>query len=103
MHGALSPIMPCHIIMFNSPPHTHTHPTHPCDCLARLVAVGRDAVTKDLGLEAAGVAFNASSGKIAAVDEQTNVPHIYAIGDVLESRQASCVHMPAACMCPAIS
>lgn len=26
-------------------------------------------------------------GKINAVDEQTNVPHIFAIGDVLEARQ----------------
>lgn len=53
-----------------------------------LVAVGREAVTKDLGLEAAGVTYDAAgSGKIPVTDEQTNVPHIYAIGDVLESRQ----------------
>ena len=52
-----------------------------------LLAVGRYALTRDLGLESAGVTVNAKTGKIDAVDEQTNVPHIYAIGDVLESRQ----------------
>lgn len=49
--------------------------------------MGRDAVTSDLGLERAGVAFSARSGKIPATGEQTNVPWIYAIGDVLENRQ----------------
>ncbi len=56
-------------------------------CVLRLLAVGRDAVTSDLGLERAGVAFSAGSGKIPATAEQTNVPWIYAIGDVLENRQ----------------
>lgn len=51
------------------------------------LAVGREAVTKDLNLDVAGVRYSKSNGKIPAVDEQTNVPHIYAIGDVLESRQ----------------
>lgn len=46
-----------------------------------LQAVGRDAVTKDLNLEAVGVVYNAASGKIPVVDEQTNVPNIYAIGE----------------------
>eukprot|EP00238_Polyblepharides_amylifera_P001622 CAMPEP_0196570890 /NCGR_PEP_ID=MMETSP1081-20130531/1049_1 /TAXON_ID=36882 /ORGANISM="Pyramimonas amylifera, Strain CCMP720" /LENGTH=493 /DNA_ID=CAMNT_0041887573 /DNA_START=179 /DNA_END=1660 /DNA_ORIENTATION=+ len=52
-----------------------------------MLAVGREACTKDLGLEEAGLTYNPSSGKIEAPDEQTNVPHIYAIGDVLEQRQ----------------
>ena len=52
-----------------------------------LLAVGRYALTQDLGLDTAGVVVNAKTGKIDATDEQTNVPHIYAIGDVLESRQ----------------
>lgn len=55
----------------------------------RLLAVGRDALTKDLGLEAAGVEYDTANGKIYAEDEQTNVDNIYAIGDVLHSRQAS--------------
>ncbi|MBV9492804.1 MAG: Si-specific NAD(P)(+) transhydrogenase [Acidobacteria bacterium] len=48
-----------------------------------LYAAGRDSNTADLGLEAAGVA----TGKrgVILVDEnyQTNVPHIYAAGDVI--------------------
>ena len=36
-------------------------------------AVGRDAVTEGLDLPAAGVEFNPKNGKIACVDEQTNV------------------------------
>ena len=55
--------------------------------LHRLLAVGRDAVTLEMGLDNAGVAFDAKTGKITAEGETTNVPHIYAIGDVLESRQ----------------
>jgi dihydrolipoamide dehydrogenase len=46
-----------------------------------LMAVGRSPVTADLGLEEAGVAMN---GPWIGIDEwcQTNVPGIYAIGDV---------------------
>lgn len=51
-----------------------------------VLAVGRDACTGDLGLDKAGVA-TAPGGKIPVIDEQTNAPHIFAIGDVLESRQ----------------
>ena len=50
-------------------------------------AVGRDAATEGLDLKAAGVEFNAKNGKIPCVDEQSNVEHIYAIGDVLDTRQ----------------
>jgi len=52
-----------------------------------VLAVGRDAVTEGLNLPAAGVEFNPKNGKIPCVDEQTNVSHIYAIGDVLDTRQ----------------
>jgi thioredoxin reductase (NADPH) len=52
-----------------------------------VLAVGRDAVTGGLNLAAAGVEFNPKNGKIPCVDEQTNVPHIFAIGDVLDTRQ----------------
>jgi len=52
-----------------------------------LLAVGRTAITKDMGLDLAGVKFDPKTGKIPVVNEQTNVPHIYAIGDVLENRQ----------------
>ncbi len=35
-----------------------------------------------LNLEAMGVAINPSNGKIIATNEQSSVPHIYAIGKV---------------------
>ena len=43
----------------------------------------RYADTQGLGLAAAGVIVDAKSGKIPCVNERTNVPHIYAIGDVV--------------------
>ena len=49
-----------------------------------LFAVGRDVCTKTMGLETTGVATNPKNGKIPTVAEQTNVPHIYAIGDVID-------------------
>lgn len=50
-----------------------------------LVATGRTADTGKLDLAAAGVTTTAD-GKIPADNEQTNVPHIYAIGDVLAGK-----------------
>jgi len=51
------------------------------DCDLMLVAVGRAALVDGLGLEAAGVAFDRKG--IATDDHRrTNVPHIYAAGDV---------------------
>jgi len=49
-----------------------------------LLAVGRDVCTSSMGLDATGVTVNAKNGKIPTVNEQTNVPHIYAIGDVID-------------------
>uniref|UniRef100_A0A8D2L221 Thioredoxin reductase 1, cytoplasmic n=1 Tax=Varanus komodoensis TaxID=61221 RepID=A0A8D2L221_VARKO len=52
-----------------------------------LVAIGRDACTRKIGLEKVGVEINKKTGKIPVNDEeQTNVPYIYAIGDVLEDK-----------------
>uniref|UniRef100_A0A8C6UJ69 thioredoxin-disulfide reductase (NADPH) n=1 Tax=Neogobius melanostomus TaxID=47308 RepID=A0A8C6UJ69_9GOBI len=52
-----------------------------------LIAVGRDACTDKIGLDKAGVKVNAKNGKIPVNDEeQTNVPHIHAIGDILEGK-----------------
>lgn len=51
-----------------------------------LFAVGRDAETKKIGLDNAGVVVDAESGKLAVVNERTNVPHIYALGDILKDR-----------------
>nr|KAF6373521.1 EP300 interacting inhibitor of differentiation 3 [Pipistrellus kuhlii] len=52
-----------------------------------LLAIGRDACTRNIGLETVGVKINEKNGKIPVTDEeQTNVPYIYAIGDVLEGK-----------------
>lgn len=46
-----------------------------------MFAIARTVKTKELELEKAGVVTNGH--KIDTVNEQTNVPHIYAVGDVL--------------------
>jgi thioredoxin reductase (NADPH) len=48
-------------------------------------ATGREADTKALNLAATGVVA-AADGKLNCVAEQTNVPHIYAIGDVVAGK-----------------
>jgi glutathione reductase (NADPH) len=54
------------------------------DADAVMFAIGRDPNTEGLGLEAAGVATGEKDA--VAVDEfsRTNVPHIYAVGDVTD-------------------
>jgi glutathione reductase (NADPH) len=48
-----------------------------------LFAIGRHPNVANLGLEMAGVAINPANGGIAVNEfSQTNVPHIYAVGDV---------------------
>src|SRR5262249_53718602 len=50
-----------------------------------LVAVGRRAYTTGLGLQEAGVRLEEKTGKVpVGEDFQTNVPGIYAIGDVID-------------------
>lgn len=52
-----------------------------------LLAVGRNACTKNIGLDKVGVKVNARSGCIPVDDnEQTSVPYIYAIGDILDGK-----------------
>jgi len=54
------------------------------DCDVVLVAIGRRPFTDKLGLENAGVKM-ADRGKIEVNDQfQTNVPNIYAIGDIID-------------------
>ncbi|KAJ8920312.1 hypothetical protein NQ315_011974 [Exocentrus adspersus] len=48
-----------------------------------LFAMGRRALTREMDVAAAGVKVAGDGEKIDAVNEQTNVPHIYAVGDVL--------------------
>jgi dihydrolipoamide dehydrogenase len=47
-----------------------------------LVAVGRAPLVDGLGLEAAGVQFDKRAGIATDERRRTNVPHIYAVGDV---------------------
>jgi thioredoxin reductase (NADPH) len=49
-----------------------------------LAAVGRTADTAKLGLESVGVAVNPKTLKMTCTNEQSNVPHIYGIGDVVD-------------------
>ncbi|XP_048865606.1 thioredoxin reductase 1, cytoplasmic-like isoform X2 [Brienomyrus brachyistius] len=52
-----------------------------------LLAIGRDACTRNIGLDRIGVKYNQQTGKIPVdEDERTSVGHIYAIGDVQEGR-----------------
>jgi len=52
-----------------------------------LYATGRHADTAGINLEAVGVK-SLKNGKIAVVNEQTNVPNIFAIGDCIDSADA---------------
>ena len=49
-----------------------------------LVAIGRQADTQKLGLENIGVETNSRNFKIPTKFEQSSVPNVYAIGDVME-------------------
>uniref|UniRef100_A0A8C5WDD6 thioredoxin-disulfide reductase (NADPH) n=1 Tax=Leptobrachium leishanense TaxID=445787 RepID=A0A8C5WDD6_9ANUR len=52
-----------------------------------LIGVGRDACTRNIGLEKIGVRINERNGKVPVNDqEETNVPHVYAIGDILDGK-----------------
>ncbi|KAG1683808.1 Thioredoxin reductase 3 [Nymphon striatum] len=50
-----------------------------------LIAIGRDPCTHTIGIENTGVKMN-KSGTFPVVNEQTNIPHIYAVGDILEDK-----------------
>ena len=49
-----------------------------------LAAVGRKADTDKLGLEKLGVKVNPKNNRIVGKNEQTDCPHVYAVGDVLD-------------------
>lgn len=53
-----------------------------------IFAIGREACTKGLRLDKAGVKLVGDTDKIDTVNEQTNVSHIYAVGDVLYKKPA---------------
>lgn len=48
-----------------------------------LFAIGRKALTEELKPENIGLKLTPDTVKIDAVNEQTNVPNVYAVGDVL--------------------
>jgi glutathione reductase (NADPH) len=52
-----------------------------------MLALGRDPNTDGLGLEAAGVALNERGAVIVDAYSRTNVPHIFALGDVTDRVQ----------------
>merc|ERR1712128_234558 len=52
-----------------------------------IFAIGRDACTGNIGLDKVGVQLNPKNGKVLAdAKEQTSVPNIFAIGDVLDDK-----------------
>ncbi|XP_012277878.1 thioredoxin reductase 1, mitochondrial isoform X2 [Orussus abietinus] len=51
-----------------------------------LFAIGRRALTKELKPENAGIVIVPDTGKVEDRSEQTNVPNIYAVGDVLHKK-----------------
>jgi thioredoxin reductase (NADPH) len=51
-----------------------------------VAAVGRTADTAGLNLGAVGVEASPRNAKLDTVHEQTHVPHVYAIGDVLQGK-----------------
>jgi glutathione reductase (NADPH) len=52
-----------------------------------LAATGRTPNSADLGLEVLGVAMSDNGGIIVDQDYRTSVPHIYALGDVIDRFQ----------------
>jgi len=68
--------------------HVYTDGTEGSDTYDTvLFAIGRKALTDELNLDAAGIKLPAGTDKIAVDDEEkTNVPHIYAVGDVIKGR-----------------
>ena len=57
------------------------------ECNTILFAIGRDPCTDKIGLKAAGVNVDPKTGKIPVnAREETNIPNIYAVGDILQNR-----------------
>jgi len=55
------------------------------ECQTVLFAIGRKPCTDEIGLDKVGVALE-KNGKIPVVNEQTNIPNIYAVGDILSKK-----------------
>lgn len=70
------------VTLFN----THSNQSHTETYDTVVYAIGRSADTPGLNLEAAGLKSNALGKFVTDEEERTNVPHIYAVGDVLEGK-----------------
>uniref|UniRef100_I2CP09 Thioredoxin reductase n=2 Tax=Nannochloropsis gaditana TaxID=72520 RepID=I2CP09_NANGC len=66
--------------------HTGTQAEHSDIYDTVVYAIGRNPDTAGLNLKAAGVALNGGGKFVTDKEERTNVPHIYAVGDVLEGK-----------------
>ncbi|MCB9996018.1 MAG: glutathione-disulfide reductase [Rhodospirillales bacterium] len=60
----------------------HTNQGDVLSCDTVMAAIGRDANTQDLNLEAAGIDAEPDGRIKTNKDSETNVPHIYAVGDI---------------------
>ncbi|KAJ7353844.1 thioredoxin reductase [Desmophyllum pertusum] len=57
------------------------------ECNTVMFGIGRDPCTQEIGLENVGVKLNAKNGKVIAGDnEQSSVPNIFAVGDILDGK-----------------
>jgi len=65
----------------------HVRNGDPIECDLLVFAVGRKPMSFDLGLEEAGVAVNGKGAVIVDEHNRTNVPSIYAVGDVTDRVQ----------------
>ena len=63
---------------------SHVTPRFTLESEAVMFAVGREPHVKGLGLEAAGVKLNDKGAVAVDAFSQTNVPHIFAVGDVTD-------------------
>jgi len=60
----------------------HTEGTDDFDTV--LTAIGRAPETKKIGIDRLGIITDPATGKIVTTNERTNIPHIYAIGDIIK-------------------
>ena len=87
-----------HATIIDSPFLTHAKSTPPSTLEADVlvVAVGRVPNTHELGLQAAGIETDARGYIVVNEYLETNIPNIYAIGDVLGPSKIMLAHMAVA-------
>lgn len=67
--------------------HLNTGEESSIECNTVMFAIGRDPCTQGIGLENVGVELNAKNGKVIAGDnEQSSVPNVFGIGDILDGK-----------------